>query len=96
MIDCSETRCFGFSYKEVETMIEMWNKKAEPVYEGAIVQVDLGDYRYDFAEILNDIRPCLHISPRAISIYAEAGYIYPRRGIDVIVIDGIQEELDSE
>lgn len=92
MVDCSETRCFGFSYPEVETIIESWNKKAEPVYEGAIVQVDLGNERYDFAEILNDIHPCLHISPHAISIYTEIGYIYPRRGVDVIVIDGIQEE----
>lgn len=92
MIDCSETRCFGFSYREVEMMIELWNKKAKPVYEGGIVQVDLGDKRYDFAEILDGMRPYLNISPHAISIYTEIGYIYPRRGVDVIVIDGIQEE----
>lgn len=92
MVDCSETRCFGFSYTEVETMIEAWNKKAKPVYEGVIVQVDLDDDRYDFAEILGDMHPCLNISPHAISIYAEIGYIYPRRGVDVIVIDGLQEE----
>ena len=92
MVDCSETRCFGLSYAEVETMIEEWNIKAEPVYEGAIVQVECGDDRYDFAKIFSDMYPHLNISPHAISIYAEVGYIYPRRGVDVIVIDGLQEE----
>ena len=34
----------------------------------------------------------MSISPNAVSIYCEVGYIYTRRGIDIIVIDGIQEE----
>ena len=93
MIDCSKTRCFGFSYEEVEDIIREWNPKAEAKYVGAIVQVELGDELMYFAEILSKMRPELNISPNAVSIYCEIGYIYTHRGIDVIVIDGIQEEL---
>ena len=83
MVECSKIRCFGFSYEEVEDIIREWNSKAEAKYVGAIVQ----------AEILSKMRPELNISPNAVSIYCEVGYIYTRRGIDVIVIDGVQEEL---
>lgn len=89
----SNIRCFGFYYEEVEDIIREWNPKAEAKYVGAIVQAELGDKLTYFAEILNKMRPELHISPNAVSIYCEIGYIYTRRGIDVIVIDGIQEGL---
>ena len=93
MVDCSKIRCFGFSYEEVEDIIREWNSKAEAKYVGAIVQAELGDELIYFAEILSKMRPELNISPNAVSIYCEVGYIYTCRGIDVIVIDGIQEEL---
>lgn len=92
----SNIQCFGFSYEEVEDIIREWNPKAEAKYVGAIVQAELGDELIYFAEILNKIRPELHISPNAVSIYCEIGYVYTRRGIDVIVIDGIQEGADNE
>lgn len=92
MVDCSKIRCFGFSYEEVEDIIREWNYKAEAKYVGAIVQAELGDELVYFAEILSKMRPELNISPNAVSIYCEVGYIYTCRGIDVIVIDGIQEE----
>ena len=92
----SNIRCVGFSYEEVEDIIREWNPKAEAKYVGAIVQVELDDELIYFAGILNNVRPELNISPDAVSIYCEVGYIYTRRGIDVIVIDGIQEELDNE
>lgn len=92
MINSSDIRCFGFSYEEVEDIIREWSPKAEAKYVGAIVQVKLGDELIYFAEILSKVRPELNISPNAVSIYCEVGYIYARRGIDVIVIDGIQEE----
>lgn len=93
MVECSKIRCFGFSYEEVEDIIREWNSKAEAKYVGAIVQAELGDELVYFAEILSKMRPELNISPNAVSIYCEVGYIHTRRGIDVIVIDGIQEEL---
>ena len=93
MIECSKIRCFGFSYEEVEDIIREWNSKAEAKYVGAIVQAELGDELVYFAEILSKMRPELNISPNAVSIYCEVGYIHTRHGIDVIVIDGIQEEL---
>lgn len=96
MINSSQIRTFGFSYEEVENMIYEWNLKAEAKYTGAIVQVKIDDELLYFAEILSKMRPELNISPNAVSIYCEVGYIYTRRGIDVIVIDGIQEELDNE
>ena len=92
MFNDSNVRCIGFCYAEVEDIIRQWNEKAEPVYEGAIVRAYIDDEPYEFAEILNKIKPELNISPNAVSIYCEVGYIYTRRGIDVIVIDGIQEE----
>ena len=92
MINSSNIRCFGFSYKEAEEIMAEWNPDCKPAYEGAIVRAYIDDEPYDFAEILNKMRPELNISPNAVSIYCEVGYIYTRRGIDVIVIDGIQEE----
>lgn len=92
----SNIQCVGFSYEEVEDIVREWNPKAKAKYTGAIVQVELDDELIYFAGILNNVRPELNISPDAVSIYCEVGYIYTRRGIDVIVIDGIQEELDNE
>lgn len=95
MIDCSEIRCFGFTYEEVEHIVAEYNCDLETKYTGGIVQMenknDHNDIRY-FAEALSKMRPELNISPNSISIYTEIGYIYTRREIDVIVIDGIQEE----
>lgn len=96
MLDASKIRCYGFSYEEVEDIMYQWNPNCKPAYEGAIVLAYVDDEQYDFAEILNQIRPELNISPNAVSIYCEVGYIYPRRGVDVVVIDGIQEELKNE
>lgn len=93
MLDSSKIKCFGFSYEEVEDIIREWSPKAEAKYVGAIVQVKLGDELIYFAEVLSKMRPELDISPNAVSIYCEVGYIYTRRGVNVIVIDGIQEEL---
>lgn len=93
MINSSNIRCFGFSYEEAEEIMSEWNPDCKPAYEGAIVRAYIDDEPYDFAEILNKMRPELNISPNAVSIYCEVGYIYTRRGIDIIVIDGIQEEL---
>ena len=92
----SNIQCFGFSYEEVEDIIREWNPKAEAKYVGAIVQAELSDELIYFAEILNKMRPELHISPNAVSIYCEIGYVYTKRGIDVIVIDGVQEGVDNE
>ena len=86
-------KCYGFSYEEVEEIMYEWNPDCKPAYQGAIVQAYIDDEPYDFAAILNKMKPELNISPNAVSIYCEVGYIYTRRGIDVIVIDGIQEEL---
>lgn len=93
MLDSSKIKCFGFSYEEVEDIIREWSPKAEAKYVGAIVQVELGDELIYFAEVLSKMRPELDISPNAVSIYCEVGYIYTRREVNVIVIDGIQEEL---
>lgn len=93
MVECSKICCFGFSYEEVEDIIREWSPKAEAKYVGAIVQVKLGNELIYFAEVLSKMRPELDISPNAVSIYCEVGYIYTRRGVNVIVIDGIQEEL---
>lgn len=93
MLDSSKIKCFGFSYEEVEDIIREWSPKAEAKYVGAIVQVKLGDELIYFAEVLSKMRPELDISPNAVSIYCEVGYIYTRREVNVIVIDGIQEEL---
>ena len=93
MLDSSKIRCYGFSYEEVEDIIREWSPKAEAKYVGAIVQVKLGDELIYFAEVLSKMRPELDISPNAVSIYCEVGYIYTRREVNVIVIDGIQEEL---
>ena len=89
-------KCIGFSYAEVEDIIHQWDEQAEPAYEGAIVRAYVDDEPYDFAEILSQIKSELNISPTAIAIYCEIGYVYTRRGIDVIVINGIQEGADNE
>lgn len=88
--------CIGFNYTEVEDIIHQWNEQAKPAYEGAIVRAYINDEPYDFAEIVSQIKPELNISPTAITIYCEIGYVYTRRDIDVIVIDGIQEETNNE
>ena len=89
MINCDKIRCFAFSYAEAEDIMKQYDSDIEPVYEGGIVrgEVDL-DY-IDFAEILSKVRPELGVSPTAISLYTEAGYIYAQNGVDVLVIDGI-------
>ena len=89
MINCDKIRCFAFSYSEAEDIMKQYNGDIEPVYEGGIVRgEDALDY-IDFAEMLSKVRPELGISPTSISLYTEAGYIYARNGIDVLVIDGI-------
>ena len=82
--------CIGFSYAEVEDIVCQWNDKAEPLYEGAVVRAVLDGEPYDFAEILNQVKPELNFSPDSIAIYCEIGYIYTHQGIDVVIIDGIQ------
>ena len=96
MVDSSRIHTFGFTYEEVEDIVSQWNSDYQVTYEGAIVRAVCGKDIIDFAEILSKMRPELNISPNAVSIYCEVGYIYSRRGIDVIVIDGIQEEYDNE
>lgn len=96
MLDSSKIKCYGFSYEEAEDIMYQWNPNCKPAYEGAIVLAYVDDEPHDFAEILSQIRPELNISPNAVSIYCEVGYIYPRHGVDVVVIDGIQEELENE
>ena len=93
MIDSSEIRCLAFSYEEAEEIIKEWTTRAKPVYEGCVVRAFVGDEPFEFAEVLSEVRPDLSIKSTAITIYSEIGYIYPRRGADVIVIDGIQERL---
>ena len=85
--------CMPFSYEDAEKVMKEWNHDCEPMYEGAIVRGCVDGEPYDFAYILNEVFPEMGISPNAVSIYCEVGYIYTRRGIDIIVIDGIQEEL---
>ena len=89
-------KCYGFSYEEAEQIMYEWNPDCKPAYEGAIVRAYVDDEPYDFAVILNKMKPELEIRSSAVSIYCEIGYIYTRRGIDVLVIDGIQEELGNE
>lgn len=97
MLDSSKIRCYGFSYEEAEDIMYQWNPNCEPYYVGAIVRAyDDNDNLHDFAEILSKIKPELNIRPDAVSIYCEVGYIYTHRDVDVIVIDGIQEELENE
>lgn len=93
MVGPENIRCFCFSYDEAEDIMHGWNEKCVPTYEGALVRGCIDDEPYEFAYILNAVKPKLGISPTAISIYSDVGYIYPRRGINVIVIDGIQEEF---
>lgn len=92
MIDSSEIRCFAFSYEEAEKIIKEWSTSAVPEYEGCTVRASVEGEPFEFAEVLAKVRPDLGIKSTAITIYSEIGYIYPRRGADVIVIDGIQEE----
>lgn len=102
MFHSNDIRCYGFSYDEVEATIKQWNDEAEVVYEGGIVRASTiddinGGIEYtDFAKVLKRILPELKIAENAITMYVDFGYIYPRRGVDVLVIDGIQEELDCE
>ena len=84
--------CIPFSYEDAEKVMKEWNPDCEPMYEGAIVRGCVDGEPYDFAYILNEVFPEMGISPNAVSIYCEVGYIYTHRGIDIIVIDGIQEE----
>lgn len=87
-----DIRCIGFSYEEAEDIMSRWNKDCVPTYEGGIVSASIGDTQVGFAQVLSDVRPELEISPSAVSIYSDMGYIYTKRGIDVIVMDGIQRE----
>lgn len=97
MINHTDIKCYGFSYNEVEAIIHQWNIAAEVEYEGGVVLARIvdeinGDIEYtDFAEILVEIHPELYVSTDAITIYLDFGYIYPRNGAEVIVIEGIQE-----
>lgn len=88
------TKCVGFSYDEVENIIKRYGENYSAKYTGGILQVVNNDNRdeiIDFAVVLNKIHPELDISESALTIYLDFGYIYPRHGAEVIVIDGIQE-----
>ena len=64
--------------------LRYWSHKILPlVYDDSL----------SYYEVLSKMRPELDISSNAVSIYCEVGYIYTRREVNVIVIDGIQEEL---
>lgn len=89
----SNIKCLGFTYEEVEDIMKKWNSECIPTYEGAIVRAYVNNEPYEFATILNEVKPDFNISPDAVSIYCEVGYIHTRRGIDVVVIDGIQEDF---
>lgn len=87
-------RCIGFSYTEIEDIVKMYSDNYSAQYTGGIVQVVNEDDRnevLDFAFILNQVHPELNISPNALTIHLDFGYIYPRQGAEVIVVDGIQE-----
>lgn len=93
MIDASETRCFGFSYREVEDIAQEWNPDAVVDYRGGTVNVELngGEINHSFAKILNRVRPELGIAPDSLVIYCDIGHIYPCGGAEVLVVDGVQE-----
>lgn len=97
MINHTEIKCYGFSYNEVEAIIHQWDTSAEVEYEGGVVRArtvdeNNGGIEYtDFAEILVEIHPELYVSTDAIAMYLDFGYIYPRHGAEVVVIEGIQE-----
>ena len=92
----TDIKAIGLSYAEVEEIAEKWNPDSVVDYVGGTVRVNLVDERNggeiikDFAEILNRIHPEYAISPDAISIYTDMGYIYPQKDVDVVIIDGIQ------
>lgn len=92
MIDSLEIRCVAFGYEEAEKIIKEWSTSAVPEYEGCTLRAFMDGEPFEFAEVLAKVRPDLGIKSTAITIYSEIGYIYPRRGADVIVIDGIQEK----
>lgn len=87
--------CLGFSYDEIENIVQEYGNNYSARYQGGIVQVvnknDMSEV-VDFAEVLNKVHSELNISPDALTVYLDFGYIYPRTGAEVIVIDGIQEE----
>lgn len=93
MINATETRCFGFSYREVENIVQEWNPDAIVDYYGGTVNVKLndGEVSYSFAKILNRVRPELGIAPNALVIHCDIGYIYPCSEAEILVIDGVQE-----
>lgn len=93
MVDTSEIRCFGFSYREVEDIAQEWNPDSIVEYYGGTVNVKLSDeeVKYSFAKVLNRVRPELGIAPDALVIYCDIGYIYPSKEAEVLVVDGVQE-----
>lgn len=99
MINCTEITCYAFSYNEVEALIHLWDSDAEVIYEGGTVRAQTvdkvnGGVQYtEFAEILVNMRPELYVSTDAITVYLDFGYIYPRKGAEVIVVEGIQNVL---
>lgn len=95
-MDKPDIKCFTFSYQEVEDIMNQWNPNCIPEYEGVIVRAYVDKEPYEFAAILSEMHPELGISKSAISIYTEAGYIYTKHGVDVVVIDGIQEGVENE
>lgn len=87
--------CLGLSYDEVEDIVQEYRDNYAAQYQGGIVQVvnnDNDNDVVDFAQVLNKVHSEWNISPNALTIYLDFGYIYPRTGAEVIVIDGIQEE----
>lgn len=89
-----DIKCIGFSYSEVEDIVMAYDGNYSAQYTGGIVQVINNDDRnevLDFAFVLSKVRSELNISPNALTIYLDFGYIYPRQGAEVIVVDGIQE-----
>lgn len=95
MLNFPNIKTLGFSYEEVEDIMYEWNPKSKSEYSGCVVRAETDEDVYDFAYILSKVRPELGISPNAISIYLDCGYIYPRKGVDVIVVDGIQDSLGA-
>lgn len=90
-----DINCLGLSYDEVENIVKEYGDNYAVQYQGGIVQVvnnDDDNDVVDFAQLLNKVHSELNISPNALTVYLDFGYIYPRTGAEVIVIDGIQEE----
>ena len=78
MINCTEIKCYAFSYNVGEALIHLWDSDAEVIYEGGTVRAQTvdkvnGGVQYtEFAEILVNIRPELYVSTEGKNL--EAGF----------------------